>query len=452
MKKRGSEAQRLTSLLHLRTCDNTFVEKGVAMPPLPLLTHEASTKNGSLDTFHFSIGQDPKRSRDSPQCPVTLENLPSDILLKIFIRLLAKQLAQMRCVSKSWNAILSQTSFIKSHLHHSINNNDRFLLIFYYNLLSLDPIPFTIHPCRFPHHELTNFIKLPPVIPDSEDTTSDMISVIGSVHGLICSRYSDNGIQIWNPSLSAVLTLPPHYIPSRGPYEIFFQFGFDPKTDDYKVVKVIGLTAPHIRQPDLLPYPVKEWLQVEVYSMRKGSWRFITQKFPSRVTEIFLPDNVCVDGHDGRLHWLGYIGEEGDRLMIVAFDLGSETFSEMTLPVPDAVIDCNGCYPLGVLAGKLCFITWVADDDVCEVWVMEEYGVAESWVKRHVFLQFNYGAPSFGFTSHSEFVIEDDDRCLVLYDLIADKAKILEKYCPKFGTNKIVEYVDSLVWVTPSVR
>ncbi|CAH1449445.1 unnamed protein product [Lactuca virosa] len=351
-------------------------------------------------------GQDPKRLMASPRCPATLENLPSDILLKIFIRLLAKQLAKMRCYTR-----------VDFHISNSLISSNS-----------------------------------PPVIPDSEDTTGDMISVIGSVHGLICSRYSDSGIQIWNPSLSSVLTLPPHYIPCRGPYEIFFQFGFDPKTDDYKVVKVIGLTAPHIGQPDLLPYPVKEWLQVEVYSMRKGSWGFITQKFPSRVTEIFLPENVCVDGHDGHLHWLGYIGEEGDRLMIVAFDMGSETFSEMTLPVPDVVIDCNGCYPLGVLAGKLCFITWVANDDVCEVWVMEEYGVAESWVKHHVFSQFSYGAPSFGFTTHSEFVIEDDDRCLVLYDPIADKAKILEKYCPKFGTNKIVEYVDSLVWVAPSVR
>lgn len=54
-------------------------------------------------------------------------------LVNIFIRLLAKKLAQMRSDSKSWNALLSQPSFVKSHLHRSIHNHrDQTLLVFYY--------------------------------------------------------------------------------------------------------------------------------------------------------------------------------------------------------------------------------------------------------------------------------------------------------------------------------
>ena len=59
-----------------------------------------------------------------------MENLPEELLLNMFIRLLAKQIAQMRSVSKSWNALLSESSFVKSHLHHSTNNNnDEILLV-----------------------------------------------------------------------------------------------------------------------------------------------------------------------------------------------------------------------------------------------------------------------------------------------------------------------------------
>ncbi|CAH1449447.1 unnamed protein product [Lactuca virosa] len=126
-----------------------------------------------------------------------MENLPDDLLSNIFIRLLAKQLAKLRCVSKSWNAFLSQPSLIKSHLNSSINNNDRILLVFYKKTYS-NHKPFTAHPCQAPHHVPTDFIKFPPVNPKAEQTTS-MIKIIGSVHGLICSCYGDDVIHIWNP-------------------------------------------------------------------------------------------------------------------------------------------------------------------------------------------------------------------------------------------------------------
>ncbi|KAL7604499.1 hypothetical protein Lser_V15G18778 [Lactuca serriola] len=311
-------------------------------------------------------GQDPKTSIASPQYPTTLENLPSDALLNIVIRLLSKQVAQMRCISKSWNALLSQSSFIKSHLHHSIANNDRILLVFHHNNLSPDPIPLSEHPSLFPHFKLPNFVKPPPspVNPHSIYTPR-FTKVIGSLHGL-CQL-----------SLRIIYH---HTVVTKS----FFRFGFDPKTDDYKVVKLIGLTGPRNLRPKILPYPVKKWLQVEVYSMRKGSWEFITQRFPSCVTEIFEPEGVCVDGHDGYLHWLGCIGEDGDRQTMVAFDLGLETFIEMSLP--DAILEYRGPDSLGVLGGNLCFVTWVSDG-VCEVWVMEE-----SWVKCHVFSQFSDNA------------------------------------------------------------
>ncbi|KAL7586395.1 hypothetical protein Lser_V15G36429 [Lactuca serriola] len=142
----------------------------------------------------------------SPQHLSIMEKLPNDILSNIFIRLLAK-----------------------SHLDHSRHKNDEILLVFYH---------------RSPHLELTNFIKLPTNL-QSERYHHGY--VIGSVNGLICFQYGpylDGDYYIWNPSLSALLILPPSDMPDYD-YEdlvgIFPRFGYDPTTDDYKLVKLTSL-------------------------------------------------------------------------------------------------------------------------------------------------------------------------------------------------------------------
>ena len=142
--------------------------------------------------------------------------------------------------------------------------------------------------------------------------------LIGSVNGLICFisrgsiRCPNPSVHIWNPSLSALLSLPPYTIDSLcdGAY---LRFGFDPKADDYKVVKVIRFKGSNIRNG---------W-PVEVYSMRKGSWEVITERFPSQVID-FCRDELCVGWHDGRVYWLDY-NYMTKQLTIVAFDLHEKT-------------------------------------------------------------------------------------------------------------------------------
>ncbi|CAH1430865.1 unnamed protein product [Lactuca virosa] len=149
------------------------------------------------------------------------------------------------------------------------------------------------------------------------------------------------------------------------------RFGYDPKTDDYKVVKLTRILQP----------PGMIW-QVEVYSMKKGSWEFIIQTFPLHLTQISdLDDETCADGH---LHWLCYCDDlEQKQETIVAFDLGVDTFNEILFQVLYFITNHHGSRfnYLGVLAGKLCVMSCV-DHGECEVWVMDEYGVAESWVKQ----------------------------------------------------------------------
>ncbi|KAL4591307.1 hypothetical protein LXL04_004265 [Taraxacum kok-saghyz] len=313
----------------------------------------------------------------------TMENFPDVVLSNIFIRLQAKHLARM-----------------------------------------------STHPSRSPHLEITDFIKLP-VNPQSGNSRG---KVIGSVNGLICFTYGPNHdlevrenhhkeviygsnldpdvIYIWNPSLSSLLTVPPYNIPSHL-IQLFLRFGYDPKTDDFKVVKVTRRFEPQTELLDKITN--EEWLPVEVYSMRKGSWNLITQEIPSNVTDLFDCDMLCVDGRDGHLHWVAEINHFWNAVeTTLAFDLGTETFREIPFPtsVPDSILDGNVddiSMDLAILAGSF-------------VW---------------------YQRPSQIMNVRGGFA---------LYDPGEAKTKIFknqgEKY--RYGVSKVVEYVDSLVWVTPA--
>lgn len=135
--------------------------------------------------------------------------------------------------------------------------------------------------------------------------------------------------------------------------------------------------------------------------------------------------------------------------LILAFDLCSERFKE--IPFPDSLRTC--CFGdrlnvVGVLGGKVCVMSRVRDTD-CEVWVMDEY----SWVKRHVFSGFSGGDKIFpyGFTSNNQFLFRSMNELnrYGLYDPVIAKTKNFKIHGRSCGW-KVVEYVDSLVWIAPA--
>ncbi|GJW73262.1 putative reverse transcriptase domain-containing protein [Tanacetum coccineum] len=195
------------------------------------------------------------------------------------------------------------------------------------------------------NRELPNFIEFPVDRPPL-----GKCFVIGSVNGLICFinrdyfRCPTPGVNIWNPSLSALLHLPPYSVGSLCD-GIYFRFGFIPKTDDYKVVKIEKLGESGS----------KDGLQVEVYSMKIGSWKLIRERFLSHV-RICSGDVLCQDGQDGHVHWLG-VNSMTKQLLIVAFDLHEETFC--VIPLPDHIINNkrDTYQTLGMWNGKLCVMS-----------------------------------------------------------------------------------------------
>ncbi|XP_023728655.2 putative F-box protein At3g16210 [Lactuca sativa] len=375
--------------------------------------------------------------------PVDMEKLPGDVLSNIFIRLLAKQLAQMRLVCKTWNALLSESSFIKYHLLHSIHNNNKKdeILLFFQKAVFPDFYsgrlgPLTARSTRSPRLELTDLTKLEfPINPQHEDP---LIDVIGCVNGLICFSYATERdynyfIRIWNPSLSVSLTLPPSPFSYNSCYHL--GFGFDPKTDDYKVVNLAGFHQKPTQQ------------QCEVYSMKKGSWELISQKVPSHIKGFIHQNEVCLNGH---IHWLCVTDLElwPRPQTILTFDLSAMTYGE--IPLPESMLPLHDhryrFNVLGVLSEKLCLMSRISYGQ-CDVWVMDDDD--DSWVKHHVFSQFSDRITPYGFTSHEEFFFQVDEGCrFALYDPNAAKIKIFKiEMRDPLDSLIIFKYVDSLVWI-----
>ncbi|XP_071698459.1 F-box/kelch-repeat protein At3g06240-like [Rutidosis leptorrhynchoides] len=324
--------------------------------------------------------------------------LPGDVLRNnIFIRLPAKQLALLRSLSKTWNLVLSDSSFIKSHLHHSIHNkqddNQTEIIAFYFACLDdLSGTYFTLNASRSSYEEHCNYIKLPP---------SGFNHVIGSINGLICFSNDNGVVYLWNACLSSAL-IP---IISGSRFGGYFRFGYDPKIDDYKVVNV--------------RYSCKRRL-IKVYSVRKGCWESITAKFPSHITKINRND-VLGDGYNGRVHWLCNVDDPNNNNIketILAFDLNLETFSEISLPPDFVKCTRQRTNVLGVLFEKLCVMSCISGGD-CEVWVMEEYGTT-SWVKRVFPDLFNLPIDAVGFSLRGDLLIRGRDHGLILYNPNAD--------------------------------
>ena len=183
--------------------------------------------------------------------------LPDEVVRvpEILHRLPSKSLIRFRCVSKSWNSLITSPAFINFHLTQSLStlSNSNTKIVRYcthpklenYKLFRDENDSFDqIQQLDFPvaSRQLRHFI------------------LIGFVNGLCCLN-EDERIIVWNPSIIKSITLPKPSITieTHGPNSFRLAFGFDSRTNDYKVVR-FAFQCGHGE----LDMPI-----VEVYSLRE---------------------------------------------------------------------------------------------------------------------------------------------------------------------------------------
>lgn len=186
-------------------------------------------------------------------------------------------------------------------------------------------------------------------------------------------------------------------------------FGFDPKTNDHKIIRI--------------KYPEeagggKVWAattKVEVYALSTGLWNTVKgAKIGYHMVDIFWSSVYA----NGGVHWTAYSGGKsiGYCNIILVFDVGSEVFREVKLP-EKLVGECP--LDLAVVAYRDSISVVQYDNRglyTCKgftVWVMKQYGVEESWSKL-LTGSLNGGVSTvLGFRSSGEVVVGKWDGKLV---------------------------------------
>ncbi|KAL7218693.1 hypothetical protein ACSBR2_011876 [Camellia fascicularis] len=356
------------------------------------------------------------------------DNLPQKVVFDILARLVVKSLLQMRCVCKSWNSPINSPNFITSHTNQTLANNNNELVLLRHHTDGKDQ--FIVHCNNNTFNECTTF-DCP-----FTDWTKYYLRVMGSCDRLVCLSSHDQTAILWNPSIKRCLNLPTPRITykSHGSYTFFLGFGFDPSTNDFKVVRLVHF---HKNFGYRLP------AEVDVYMLSIGTWRTVNTIAPSYnlmqcVSHAFV-NRAC--------HWIGFevMTKEIMRYLILSFNISTEVFREIKLPNCVANV-FRLIASVAVYEESICLFhydrDWGYPSKNCDIWAMKEYGVVESWTK---LFTIDFGiSKAVGFRKNGEFLAEDREGKLVTYDFKTGQIVYLGIHGLKQSFN-LENYMESLV-------
>ncbi|XP_068304342.1 F-box protein CPR1-like [Pyrus communis] len=151
-------------------------------------------------------------------------------------------------------------SFVTKHLSHAvltcINNTRNFTL-----LISSTCIHSIVH-VALADQESDAHVHVTGKEPDFLVRIPDIVltRIVGSCNGLICLNVHCNIIIIWNPCTRQSKVLPKPLYSGFG--SLFYGLGYDPTTDDYKVVQGSSKTTCGSKE-----------VVIQVFSLKSDSWR-----------------------------------------------------------------------------------------------------------------------------------------------------------------------------------
>ncbi|EOY12848.1 F-box and associated interaction domains-containing protein, putative isoform 1 [Theobroma cacao] len=333
--------------------------------------------------------------------------LPQEVILEILRRLPVKSLVKCRSVCKAWNSLIKSPSFISSHLQTALSKpNDHLLLL---RLFENDKESYFLH---FDNDDFDEYKQLH--FPFKSN--SPWFRLVGSCNGLVCLQdgfFPLDSVELilWNPSIQKYITLPKPGVTclSGRAYNSTLGFGFDSRTNDYKLLNVVSMSVGE---------EAETLTEVYLFSLDGNSWKRVTAISPK----------YGIEGHEfsafvnGAVHWLGYQrGKDGGfRNMVLGFDISTEKFNVIRLP--ESLVDLCPM-DLSIMKYEESSIAVLKrdweDGEQLDMWVMKEYGVNESWTKvLHLTDQSGESLPRvLGFRKNREVLLEVDGGELASLDL-----------------------------------
>ncbi|GMI93367.1 hypothetical protein like AT3G06240 [Hibiscus trionum] len=355
--------------------------------------------------------------------------VPEALTLEILLKLPIKSLARFNCVCKSWCSSFRTLYFSSKHYHNNLKSSNLNVLFqhrygntLYFSQLSTgkDENSLVTHNICLPFFE--NCVYHP--------------QVYGPCNGLLCLYdHGDGKAALWNPSTGEFKILP-RSSSRRPPFPGYTSFkcvgfGYDSKTDDYKVIHFITLV--YIDNEFMYPHEFRS--RVELYSLRSDSWKEISSVPKACPFSNYLC-SICIDGI---CYWEAMTEYHRDNL-ILSFDMVSETFS--TLHFPDfggsleqynvQLLEFNGS--LGVIVHPR-----LETEKSFDLWVMNG-----AWTKQFSIESISGVKKLLGFWKNGELFYRGSSDELLLFEPSTQELK-------KLGINAypdatcLVAYVESLV-------
>ncbi|KAK3012401.1 hypothetical protein RJ639_007071 [Escallonia herrerae] len=354
-------------------------------------------------------------------------NLPEDVVTEILLMLPVKSLLRCKSVCKSWYTLIMKPSFTNSHLNcnAALKKNHCILIKRFLKESNKSVLSFigdkNSGDDQVPPTEIT--------IPHS----NHFLQMLGACNGIVCLT-DHNDIILCNPSIRDFKVLPaPSFNYPQGLFSMTLSvgFGFAPHSSEYKVIRIADL---HEEDDDGASY-VFHSVIAEIYDLSTDSWRGIDPVVPYIC---YFPCSQLL--FNGAFHWWAY--DHGDE-WILSFHISTEVFQEIQLPDVCAFPDGNERAFL-VLNESIALILFDSSEQTSfDIWLMIEYGVAESWTKYITIGPLVHVERPVLFWKY-KLLLEKANGQLVSYDLKSQRLKEFQLYGAQESFRALV-YSESLV-------
>ncbi|KAI3453497.1 hypothetical protein Pfo_010160 [Paulownia fortunei] len=319
-----------------------------------------------MNLFTESLGRSSHDNLEShSSASPGVSELPTSVILEIFLKLPINSIIRCKCVCKSWYKLISDPYFANTYL--------------------MNP-PFTAI-VRSEHRTITNplddesFCSLEIGRNALDFPTNGIIGIMGSCNGLLClvkspqleneshgnyvynrdSIYNNQTVCVINPLLGECMLLP--VTSAEDIRDVVYGFGLSASTNECKVLRLV------IKYISLcIGYEIK--VSGGIFTIGVDNrWRCFED---SSIPYYIFPCGITLNGI---LHWIGYDRHSG---VIFAFDIGEERGHH--IPLPLGLGDEPGNIVLAVWDDHLCLSDNSSEIQV-DVWIMKQYGVVESWTR-----------------------------------------------------------------------
>ncbi|MCD9645623.1 hypothetical protein HAX54_034666, partial [Datura stramonium] len=292
--------------------------------------------------------------------------LPCDLLAEILSRLPAKNICQLKSVSKHWLNTISTPQFKKLHYNKSIQNPHLVVIdesvkgSYFTKTLTIS----TADLKRNPTPNLDKKFTL--------DVLFQHYTNFSITHCLICYN-TKNSIWVYNPTTQQNLELPPVSIPM-----ISFELGYIPYSNEFKIVHFFGKKDEDNR------------VGYEIITLKDGSsipssWRVLQNHKNSYKGGDHSTSKIASLSVNGSIYWLVYDMQDNEK-RIVSLDLENEEFRTISCPQDSSITQKSlmiyQAQQLVEVKGFLGLAQFSANFSTVNIFVLKEGNKKEQfWVK-----------------------------------------------------------------------